>query len=82
MAAFFVRGSNDEARGKLKAHLEAREAKFNAALKGMLKSPSEPPRAPAAPPAAPPAAQPASTGSMPATKRNHSAYSRLRTEAR
>jgi hypothetical protein len=78
MAAFFVRGSNDEARGKLKAHLEAREAKFNAALKGMLKSPSEPPRAPAAPPAA----QPASTGSMPATNRNHSEYSRLRTEAR
>ena len=74
MAAFVVPDSSDEACAKLKAHFEAREASFNAALAGMFKSPPERPRAPAAAPAA----KPVATGSAPPANRKRSSYSRLR----
>ena len=74
MAAFVVSGTGDEALARLKAHQEASEANFKAALARIFKSPA---KAPALVP--PPVAPPAPAGQ----RRRHqiakrSSYSRLR----
>jgi hypothetical protein len=73
MAAFVVSGTGDEALAELKAHQEASEARFKAALDRIFKSPSNvPPQAPA------PSAPPAPAGKAAASNRNRPSYSRLR----
>ena len=73
MAAFVVSGTGDEALARLKAHQEASEASFKAALARVFKIPA---KALALVP--PPVAPPAPAGKAAASNPKRSSYSRLR----
>jgi hypothetical protein len=76
LTAFIITGDCDEASAKLKAALEASDARFNANLEALFKSPP--------PPAAPAAGPHASAGWALATNRDNadSLHGRLRTSLR